>query len=55
MNLVVHKAKHPQLYDYIHVAVNGLLPFLTKVCGCFSVSIINLHLKLLRLIDFLLI
>ncbi|KAG6390789.1 hypothetical protein SASPL_148534 [Salvia splendens] len=30
MNLVVHKARHPQLYDYIHVAVNGLLPFLTK-------------------------
>ncbi|XP_057804655.1 DNA polymerase zeta processivity subunit isoform X2 [Salvia miltiorrhiza] len=30
MNLVVHKARHPQLYEYIHVAVNGLLAFLTK-------------------------
>ncbi|KAL1533129.1 DNA polymerase zeta processivity subunit [Salvia divinorum] len=30
MNLVVHKARHPQLYDYIHVAVNGLFPFLTR-------------------------
>ncbi|KAH6830898.1 DNA-binding HORMA family protein [Perilla frutescens var. hirtella] len=30
MNLVVHRAKHPQLNEYIHSAVNGLLPFLTK-------------------------
>lgn len=31
MNLVVHKARHPQLHEYIHSAVNGLQPFITKV------------------------
>lgn len=31
MNVVVHKAKHPQLDEYIHSAVNGLLPFIHKV------------------------
>ncbi|KMT05162.1 hypothetical protein BVRB_7g173100 [Beta vulgaris subsp. vulgaris] len=30
MNLVVHKAKHPELQEYIHSSVNGLLPFLEK-------------------------
>lgn len=30
MNLVVHKAKHPELQDYIHSSVNGLFPFLEK-------------------------
>ncbi|KAL2937783.1 DNA polymerase zeta processivity subunit [Bienertia sinuspersici] len=30
MNLVVHKAKHPELEDYIHSAVNGIFPFLEK-------------------------
>ena len=31
MNLVVQKAKHPELENYIHSAVNGLVPFLEKV------------------------
>lgn len=31
MNMVVHKAKHPELEEYIHSAVNGLFPFLEKV------------------------
>ncbi|KAL2523873.1 DNA polymerase zeta processivity subunit [Abeliophyllum distichum] len=30
MNLVVHKARHPELNEYIHSAVNGLLPFIQK-------------------------
>ncbi|KAI3466333.1 hypothetical protein Pfo_022996 [Paulownia fortunei] len=30
MNVVVHKARHPQLNEYIHSAVNGLLPFIAK-------------------------
>ncbi|PON74125.1 HORMA domain containing protein [Parasponia andersonii] len=30
MNLVVHGARHPQLRDYIHTAVRGLLPFIEK-------------------------
>lgn len=30
MSLVVHKASHPQLRDYINSAVNGLLPFILK-------------------------
>ncbi|KAL7103233.1 hypothetical protein ACP275_08G167400 [Erythranthe tilingii] len=30
MNVVVHKAKHPQLNEYIHSAVYGLLPFISK-------------------------
>ncbi|KAL6492997.1 DNA polymerase zeta processivity subunit [Orobanche gracilis] len=30
MNVVVHKARHPQLNEYIHSAVNGLLPFVEK-------------------------
>ncbi|XP_078447302.1 DNA polymerase zeta processivity subunit-like isoform X2 [Wolffia australiana] len=30
MNIVVHKACHPQLNDYIHSAVFGLLPFIRK-------------------------
>ncbi|KAL8557041.1 hypothetical protein ACS0TY_004492 [Phlomoides rotata] len=30
MNLVVHKARNPQLNEYIHSAVNGLIPFVTK-------------------------
>ncbi|POO01534.1 HORMA domain containing protein [Trema orientale] len=30
MNLVVHRARHPQLRDYIHTAVWGLLPFIEK-------------------------
>lgn len=31
MNMVVHRARHPELYEYIHSAVNGLLPFIQKV------------------------
>lgn len=31
MNLVVHRAKHPQLREYIHSAVHGLLDFIRKV------------------------
>lgn len=31
MNLVVQRARHPELRDYIHSAVNGLLPFIQKV------------------------
>lgn len=30
MNLVVHKARHPELNEYIRSAVNGLLPFIQK-------------------------
>ncbi|XP_051133667.1 DNA polymerase zeta processivity subunit [Andrographis paniculata] len=30
MNVVVHKAKHPQLNEYIHSALEGLLPFINK-------------------------
>ncbi|KAM1350260.1 hypothetical protein ACFX2F_004233 [Malus domestica] len=30
MNLVVHRARHPELRDYIHSAVSGLLPFIQK-------------------------
>ncbi|KAL2473210.1 DNA polymerase zeta proCES [Forsythia ovata] len=30
MNLVVHKARHPELNEYIHSSVNGLLPFIQK-------------------------
>lgn len=31
MNVVVQRARHPQLRDYIHSAVSGLLPFIQKV------------------------
>lgn len=31
MNLVVHRARHPELRDYIHSAVLGLLPSIKKV------------------------
>jgi hypothetical protein len=31
MNLVVHRARHPELRDYIHSAVSRLLPFIKKV------------------------
>ncbi|KAK6944604.1 hypothetical protein RJ641_025706, partial [Dillenia turbinata] len=30
MNLVVQKARHPQLQDYIHSSVSGLHPFVQK-------------------------
>ncbi|EEF48809.1 Mitotic spindle assembly checkpoint protein MAD2B, putative [Ricinus communis] len=30
MNVVVQRAKHPQLRDYIHSAVSSLLPFIQK-------------------------
>ncbi|XP_048324229.2 DNA polymerase zeta processivity subunit [Ziziphus jujuba] len=30
MNLVVQRARHPELRDYIHSAVSGLLPFVQK-------------------------
>ncbi|PIA37830.1 hypothetical protein AQUCO_03000399v1 [Aquilegia coerulea] len=30
MNVVVHRARHPQLRDYIHSAVKGLQPFIEK-------------------------
>lgn len=30
MNVVVHKARHPQLRQYIHTTVTSLLPFLEK-------------------------
>ncbi|KAF9589795.1 hypothetical protein IFM89_028730 [Coptis chinensis] len=30
MNVVVHRARHPQLRDYIHSAVIGLQPFIEK-------------------------
>lgn len=31
MDVVVHKACHPQLREYINSAVTGLLPFTEKV------------------------
>ncbi|CAH9083778.1 unnamed protein product [Cuscuta europaea] len=30
LNVVVHKSRHPELRDYIHSSVNGLLPFIQK-------------------------
>ncbi|XP_065870942.1 DNA polymerase zeta processivity subunit [Euphorbia lathyris] len=30
MNIVVQRAKHPELRDYIHSAITGLLPFMQK-------------------------
>ncbi|RWR88590.1 DNA polymerase zeta processivity subunit isoform X2 [Cinnamomum micranthum f. kanehirae] len=30
MNVVVHRARHPQLRDYIHSAIYGLHPFIQK-------------------------
>ncbi|KAF3455261.1 hypothetical protein FNV43_RR05709 [Rhamnella rubrinervis] len=30
MNMVVQRARHPELRDYIHSAVSGLLPFIQK-------------------------
>lgn len=30
MNVVVQRARHPQLRDYIHSAITGLLPFIQK-------------------------
>ncbi|XP_070018141.1 DNA polymerase zeta processivity subunit isoform X8 [Nicotiana sylvestris] len=30
MNVVVQKARHPELQQYIHSTVNGLLPFIQK-------------------------
>ncbi|TXG51003.1 hypothetical protein EZV62_023527 [Acer yangbiense] len=33
MNVVVQRARQPQLRDYIQSAVNGLLPFIRKVVG----------------------
>uniref|UniRef100_A0A1J3CMR0 DNA polymerase zeta processivity subunit n=1 Tax=Noccaea caerulescens TaxID=107243 RepID=A0A1J3CMR0_NOCCA len=31
MNVVVQRARHPELRDYIHSAASGLLPFIEKV------------------------
>lgn len=31
MNVVVQRARHPELRDYIHSAASGLLPFIQKV------------------------
>ena len=36
MNLVVQRARHPQLRDYIHSAVFGFLPIIQKVGFGFS-------------------
>ncbi|KAI6688887.1 hypothetical protein NL676_025715 [Syzygium grande] len=30
LNLVVHRARHPQLRNYIHMSVSGLQPFIEK-------------------------
>ncbi|XP_030442367.1 DNA polymerase zeta processivity subunit-like isoform X2 [Syzygium oleosum] len=30
LNLVVHRARHPQLRNYIHMSVSGLRPFIEK-------------------------
>jgi len=32
MNVVVQKARHPELASYIHSVTIGLLPFIQKVC-----------------------
>lgn len=42
MNVVVQRARHPQLRDYIHSAVTGLLPFIQKVGFFFSTCAILL-------------
>ena len=34
MNVVVQRARHPELRDYIHSAASGLLPFIQKVSVC---------------------
>lgn len=31
MNVLVHKARHPQLREYIHDTLAGLIPFIHKV------------------------
>lgn len=31
MNVVVQRARHPELRDYIQSAASGLLPFIGKV------------------------
>ena len=36
MNMVVQRARHPQLRDYIHSAVFGFLPIIQKVGFGFS-------------------
>ena len=43
MNVVVQRARHPELRDYIHSAASGLLPFIEKVssssfCPALSVT-----------------
>lgn len=42
MNVVVQRARHPQLRDYIHLAVSGLLPFVQKVG--FELFIFGFHI-----------
>lgn len=39
MNVVVQGARHPQLRNYIHSAVSGLLPFIQKVITFFLLFI----------------
>lgn len=42
MNVVVNKARHPQLANYIHSSLFALLPYIEKVfpfCSIFFLSI----------------
>lgn len=41
MNVVVQRARHPELRDYIHSAASGLLPFIQKVSVCRPCSLCN--------------
>ncbi|KAL8144554.1 hypothetical protein V2J09_017586 [Rumex salicifolius] len=44
MNMVAHKARHPELRDYIHFSVHSLLPFIAKVINFFPSNIFTLFL-----------
>lgn len=43
MNVVVQRARHPELRDYIHSAASGLLPFIQKVSVCIASFYENTH------------
>lgn len=38
MNVVVQKARYPQLREYINSSITGLLPFIEKVCKFHFIS-----------------
>lgn len=40
MNVVAHKARHPQLRDYIHHSLTALIPSIEKVSLIFASEIL---------------